>query len=64
VSFWGSIKELREVMEMADDGRLISIPLEFHPLERINDVRHRLEQGQVRGRAVITPHGEQQTGRA
>ena len=55
VSFWGSIKELREVMDMADDGRLTSIPLEFEPLERINDVRHRLEQGQVKGRAVMTP---------
>jgi propanol-preferring alcohol dehydrogenase len=55
VSFWGSIKELREVMDMADDGRLTSIPLEFEPLERINDVRHRLERGQVKGRAVLMP---------
>lgn len=55
VSFWGSIKELREVIDMADDGRLTSIPLEFEPLERVNDVYHRLEQGHIRGRAVITP---------
>ena len=55
VSFWGNIKELREVMAMADDGRLTPIPLEFHPLEAINDVAHRLEHGQVRGRAVVTP---------
>jgi D-arabinose 1-dehydrogenase-like Zn-dependent alcohol dehydrogenase len=55
VSFWGNVKELREVMEMADDGRLTSIPLEFEPLERINDVYQRLKNGQVEGRAVITP---------
>lgn len=55
VSFWGSIKELREVMDMAEDGRLTPIPLEFEPLERVNDVYHRLEQGKIKGRAVITP---------
>ena len=55
VSFWGNIKELREVMDLADDGRLTSIPLEFEPLERVNDVYHRLEQGKVKGRAVIRP---------
>lgn len=55
VSFWGNIKELREVMDLADDGRLTSIPLEFEPLERVNEVYHRLEQGQVKGRAVLTP---------
>jgi propanol-preferring alcohol dehydrogenase len=55
VSFWGNIKELREVMDMADDGRLTPIPLEFEPLERVNDVHHRLEKGQIKGRAVITP---------
>src|SRR3990172_6598932 len=55
VSLWGSIKELREVLALADDGRLTPIPLEFQPLENINDVYHRLEQGLVNGRAVITP---------
>lgn len=55
VSLWGSIKELREVLAMADDGRLTPIPLEFYPLEQINDVYHRLEKGLVNGRAVITP---------
>lgn len=55
VSWWGNIKELREVLAMADDGRLTSIPLEFHPLEAVNDVYHKLEQGKVPGRAVITP---------
>ena len=55
VSFWGNIRELREVLALADDGRLTSIDLDFEPLDRINEVRHRLESGQIRGRAVITP---------
>lgn len=55
VSYSGNIREFREVMDMADDGRLTPIPLEFEPLERINDAHHRLETGQIRRRAVITP---------
>ncbi len=55
VSYWGNIKELREVLGMADDGRLTPIPLEFVSLEGANDVYHRLQKGEVRGRAVITP---------
>jgi alcohol dehydrogenase, propanol-preferring len=55
VSYWGNVKELREVLDLAEDGRLTPIPLEFESLDRINDARHRLETGQVNGRAVITP---------
>jgi alcohol dehydrogenase, propanol-preferring len=55
VSFWGNIKELREVIAMSETGQLTSIPLEFAGLEEINDVYHRLEEGKVQGRAVITP---------
>jgi len=54
-SWWGSIKELREVLAMADDGRLTPIPLEFEPLANINDVYERVKSGRVKGRAVITP---------
>ena len=55
VSWWGNIRELREVLAMAEEGRLTPIPLEFSPLEKINDVYDRLKRGQVAGRAVITP---------
>lgn len=55
VSYSGNIREFREVMDMADDGRLTPIPLEVERRERINDVHHRLETGQIRRRAVITP---------
>ena len=55
VSWWGNIRELREVIAMAESGRLTPIALEFSPLEKINDVYDRLKRGQVAGRAVITP---------
>ena len=54
-SWWGNTKELREVLAMADDGRLTPIPLEYEPLEKINDVYERVKGGRVKGRAVIVP---------
>lgn len=55
ISWWGNIRELREVLALAESGRLTPIPLEFWPLEQINEVYDRLKRGQVAGRAVITP---------
>jgi len=43
------------------DGRLRAcslarpIPLEFEPLDRINDVYERVKAGRVEGRAVLIP---------
>ena len=54
-TLWGTIKELREVIALAESGQLTPIPLEFARLEEINDVYTRLKRGEVRGRAVITP---------
>ena len=54
-TLWGTIKELREVIALAEAGRLTSIPLELAPLDRINDVYARLKRGEIQGRAVITP---------
>ena len=54
-TLWGTIKELREVLALAESGRLSPIPLEFEPLDRINEVYARVKQGQVDGRVVITP---------
>lgn len=54
-TLWGTIRELREVVALAESGRLRSIPLEFSPLDRINDVYARLKRGEVNGRAVIVP---------
>ena len=54
-TLWGTIKELREVVALAESGTLTSIPIERAPLERINDVYARLKRGEIHGRAVITP---------
>ncbi len=54
-TLWGTIKELREVLALAESGLLSSIPLEFEPLDRINDVYTRLKQGKIAGRVVIRP---------
>jgi alcohol dehydrogenase, propanol-preferring len=54
-TLWGTIKELREVIALAESGRLSTIPLEFAPLDRINDVYTKVKRGEVAGRAVIRP---------
>lgn len=54
-TLWGTLKELREVVALAESGRLTSIPLEFAPLSRINDVYTRVKRRDVAGRVVITP---------
>lgn len=54
-TLWGTVKELREVIALAETGRLLPISIELAPLERINDVYGRLKRGEIPGRAVITP---------
>jgi propanol-preferring alcohol dehydrogenase len=54
-TLWGTVRELREVVALAESGRLRSIPLEFSPLDRINDVYARIKRGEITGRAVIVP---------
>jgi propanol-preferring alcohol dehydrogenase len=55
VSWWGNICELREVIALVESGRLTTIPLEFWPLDKINEVSDRVKRGEVAGRAVLTP---------
>ncbi|MGW8815951.1 NAD(P)-dependent alcohol dehydrogenase [Gordonia terrae] len=53
-SNWGSHNELKEVIELARRGDLVS-NIEQHPLAEINAVFERLESGQITGRAVLVP---------
>jgi propanol-preferring alcohol dehydrogenase len=53
--FWGSIPELIDVVDLAKRGK-IRMLVEHFPLERAAEAYHRLHDGKVRGRAVITPH--------
>jgi propanol-preferring alcohol dehydrogenase len=54
-TLWGTIKELREVVALVEDGRLTLGAWETVPLDRINDAYKRLERGDVKGRLVVTP---------
>jgi len=54
-TLWGTIKELREVIALVEDGRLTLGYSESAPLEKINDVYARLKRGDVKGRVIITP---------
>lgn len=54
-TLWGTIKELREVVALVEDGRLALGHAETESLDRINDVYARLKRGDVHGRVILTP---------
>lgn len=54
-TLWGTIKELREVVALVEDGRLALGRAETMPLDQINDVYERLKRGDVEGRIIVTP---------
>ena len=56
IPYWGSRVELMEVIAMARDGRIHAETTEF-PLEQAVEVYKMLKDGQIRGRAVLTPDG-------
>ena len=53
-TYWGSIPELMEVVELARGGK-INIRVERFPLERATESYERMRQGTLGGRAVIVP---------
>jgi propanol-preferring alcohol dehydrogenase len=53
-SYWGSYTDLEEVLELARTGA-IREQIETFPLDQIDEVLNRLERGEIKGRAVITP---------
>jgi len=54
-TLWGTVKELREVVALAESGRLTPIDVVYRPLDEINQAKEELEHGRVGGRIVITP---------
>jgi propanol-preferring alcohol dehydrogenase len=52
--YWGSRKELMEVIALAQDGR-IKAETSFYKLDEANEVYEKLEKGQIKGRAVLVP---------
>jgi propanol-preferring alcohol dehydrogenase len=55
IPYWGSRRELIEVIEMARSGALRP-QIETFPLREAVDVYRRLHDGQISGRAVVLPH--------
>ncbi|AYN96975.1 NAD(P)-dependent alcohol dehydrogenase [Pseudomonas sp. LTJR-52] len=54
IPYWGSRTELMEVIALAEAGR-IRTTVESFPLEIANDVYKQLQEGKIRGRAVLVP---------
>lgn len=53
-SYWGTVPELAELVELARAGRL-ALDVETFPLARAPEAYAKLKQGEIRGRAVIVP---------
>jgi propanol-preferring alcohol dehydrogenase len=53
-SLTGTIQELRDVLDLARQGRLAPTPVREMPKHLANEAMQRLEQGQVTGRVVLT----------
>ena len=54
-SYMGSLGEFGELMAMATSGKVSLLPTVTYPLDGANDALHALENGQIVGRAVLTP---------
>jgi len=54
--FWGSIPELIEVIALATAGKITTL-VEHFTLDEAAHAYHLLHDGQIQGRAVISPHG-------
>jgi propanol-preferring alcohol dehydrogenase len=53
-TYWGSLPELMEVLDLARAGRIEPV-VETYPLERALDAYEAMRNGRLTGRAVITP---------
>lgn len=53
-SYWGSIPELKQVLELAARG-LVQAQITTYPLERASEAYRALAAGEIAGRAVVVP---------
>ena len=54
-SYVGTVGELRELVALARNGKLTTIPVSRRPLAEINSAIDDLNRGRVSGRLVLTP---------
>jgi len=53
-SISGSLTEMKELMELARQKQF-KVVVKTYPLEQVNEVLKRLEEGRIEGRAVLKP---------
>jgi D-arabinose 1-dehydrogenase-like Zn-dependent alcohol dehydrogenase len=54
-SYVGSLAEMRDMMRLAQAGRLPALPVATRPLAEVSDVLARLKAGEIVGRIVVRP---------
>ena len=54
-SYVGSLGEFAELMELAVNGKVPSLPTQTHELEQATNLLDQLDEGKIIGRAVLTP---------
>lgn len=54
-NFTGSLDQLTEMVGLAKSGAVVPVVSQSYPLEEANAVLERLERGEIKGRAVLTP---------
>ena len=53
-SYVGNVKELRELVGIAQSGKMPAIPITNMPLNQADAALNRLKEGKVVGRIVLT----------
>lgn len=56
-SYVGSLRELKEFIDLARKVKLPAIPIELRPMDQVNEALHDLEAGKVAGRIVLEAAG-------
>lgn len=52
-SYVGTVKDLRELMELAKKGKIAPLPVKEVPLDKANEALNKLRRGDVAGRLVL-----------
>ena len=54
-NFTGTLDQLREMVALAQSGKVVPVVSSSFPLDEANEVLARLEHGEIKGRAVLVP---------
>ncbi|XP_070565246.1 alcohol dehydrogenase-like isoform X2 [Ptychodera flava] len=54
----GSLQQMKEVVDLVASGQMTPISYKLHKLSEVPQLMHKLKNGEIEGRAIITPHIE------